>query len=95
MGVDAALQRSGSRWVGPGSASQTDAQTVDLTMSVLIGFGDCLCSSVLSERKSLSFATLDCGLFCKADFRIFMHVYCKGNRNNVSFYFLFRLRKFT
>lgn len=85
MGVGAALQRSGSRWVGPGSASQTDAQTVDLTTSVLIGFGDSLCSSVLSEKKSRIFPALDHGLFCKADFRIFMHVYCKGNRNNVSY----------
>lgn len=37
---------SGSRWVGPGSASQTDAQTVDLTlmwMSGLTGSGGSLC----------------------------------------------------
>lgn len=33
LGVDASVSGSGSRWVGPGSASQTDAQTVDLTLS--------------------------------------------------------------
>lgn len=33
LGVGAAVSGSGSRWVGPGSASQTDAQTVDLTLS--------------------------------------------------------------
>lgn len=78
MGVGAALQRSGSRWVGPGSASQTDAQTVDLTTSVLIGSGDSLCSRVLSERKLMIFTALDRGLFCKGN-------YCKGNGNNVSY----------
>ncbi len=33
LGVGAAVSGSGSRWVGPGSASQTEAQTVDLTLS--------------------------------------------------------------
>lgn len=32
LGAGVAVFGSGSRWVGPGSASQTDAQTVDLTL---------------------------------------------------------------
>lgn len=46
MGVGATGSGSGSRWVGPGSANQTDAQTVDLTlmwMSGLTGSGGSLC----------------------------------------------------
>lgn len=33
VGVVVSGSGSGSRWVGPGSARQTDAQTVDLTLS--------------------------------------------------------------
>lgn len=46
VGVGATGSGSGSRWVGPGSANQTDAQTVDLTlmwMSGLTGSGGSLC----------------------------------------------------
>lgn len=53
MGVGATGSGSGSRWVGPGSANQTDAQTVDLTlmwMSGLTGSGGSLCFYVYCQR---------------------------------------------
>lgn len=55
VGVGAVVPRSGSRWVGCGSASQTDAQKVDLTLrgvSGLTGLGGSLCLSAFSGLKS-------------------------------------------